>query len=883
MSIVSRGVVQSQFLTRVWLLWLYPHCVSLPFRYNHAAMDTDKQNWAWRHHAAALILYTILTLYVTWPLVNHLSTALAGSSTDALLHYWNGWWVRQSLRDSQSVYYTTYLFYPHGASLVYHNIAWLNIAPWLVLQNFLDGILAYNLVILANFVLCGYACFLLVKHLTQKFGAAFLAGLVYLAWPYRLSQIDHPNLISTQWLPLFFLFLLLTLRDKRILYAVLAGISLALVGYTRWQLLIPGGITVLIYLLAVLPQWVKKRQKWFLLLGMGLVALIILGPPLSLLVQQQQTTQDTPETLLRESEEAIMQTDVLAYVTPPNSHPTLQTWTAPLYDHYYADRTDFRRFPTYLGMMVLLLLLIGVWYDPRRTFPWLLMVIVLILFALGPLLRLNGQLYDLPYLPYRLLQSTFILRLIREPERFNIILALPVAVLAGYGMVAIHILMKEMKKLSQVAVLGLIGGIILFEYAYGPVPLQSTQLPVYYEELAQEEGDFAVLTLPIDANKAKVQMFAQTTHGRYLLHGHISRPPTGVYGTIDNHPWLRVLRQSEEMPPWLPDVSQQMASLAQEGIRYIIFYKNQVGADRIEHWRRYLAFQPVYEDEAIAVFATQPQVNRDYTLQTELQPGFGPVQTLITGDCFQPGQAMEVDVAWGTATMPEDDYQVHLALVSPNGAVAQEEVFPVLTEWPTQQWPANALVWGYYPLALKADLPVGEYDLMVFLGEAGDEFRLAQAWPLSSLTVDTKPCLFPVPETSSPIGARFGEQMHLLAYEINEQNANSLVITLDWRAEQQMGTDYTVFVHLADPNSGVPVAQNDAMPNQGGYPTRFWATGEILADRIQLDLTGTAAGTYHLAIGVYDPLTGERLPLVTQDGQQPEDRRLVIVGENIVR
>jgi hypothetical protein len=354
----------------------------------------------------------------------------------------------------------------------------------------------------------------------------------------------------------------------------------------------------------------------------------------------------------------------------------------------------------------------------------------------------------------------------------------------------------------------------------------------------------------------------------------------GVYAEIDNHPWLRVLRQSEEMAPWLPDVTRQLDTLVQQNVRYLILYKAQVGEDRVIHWRRYLAWQPVYEDAEIAVFATQPQVGRDFDLLAELEPGLGPVQSLVTGDCLQPGHVLEVDIAWGSVQPIKKDYQMYLSVVGEAGEVVQTEVFPLMADWPTSQWPAHTLAWGYYPFRLDEDLSTGHYRVTLALGEVNSAL-LSEPWTVGELMLRSEPCPASLPSGVIPVGAYFGEQMYLLGYEINEATGDFVTITLYWRAQQRMDVDYTVFVHVADPFTGVPVAQNDAMPHQGGYPTRFWAIGEVVVDRIQIDMTNALPGDYQVAIGVYDPTTGERLSVTTAQGEQPEDSRLVIEGEVI--
>jgi hypothetical protein len=94
-----------------------------------------------------------------------------------------------------------------------------------------------------------------------------------------------------------------------------------------------------------------------------------------------------------------------------------------------------------------------------------------------------------------------------------------------------------------------------------------------------------------------------------------------------------------------------------------------------------------------------------------------------------------------------------------------------------------------------------------------------------------------------------------------------------------METAYKIFVHVFDLDTQVPVAQDDAMPRRWAYPTTFWGPAEVVTDVIPIPLKGVPMGTYRVALGVYDPTTMERLPVVDGAGQLQPNGRLVLPGE----
>ena len=101
----------------------------------------------------AIAVYIVFAAWLTWPALANLGTAIPGDEGDAFVHLWTFDWVKDALLSGQSPYFTGRIFYPAGAALYTHNIAWLNIALWLPLQLFFSDGAAYTLTYLAVLVL----------------------------------------------------------------------------------------------------------------------------------------------------------------------------------------------------------------------------------------------------------------------------------------------------------------------------------------------------------------------------------------------------------------------------------------------------------------------------------------------------------------------------------------------------------------------------------------------------------------------------------------------------------------------------------------------------------------------------------------------------------
>ena len=96
-------------------------------------------------------------------------------------------------------------------------------------------------------------------------------------------------------------------------------------------------------------------------------------------------------------------------------------------------------------------------------------------------------------------------------------------------------------------------------------------------------------------------------------------------------------------------------------------------------------------------------------------------------------------------------------------------------------------------------------------------------------------------------------------YQSSISAGSELEIGLHWIANGTPSKDYTVFVQLIDPD-GNQISGADAPPLNGDYPTRLWEAGEWIDETKRLPIPADAEpGTYKILIGMYDPLTGERM------------------------
>jgi hypothetical protein len=95
---------------------------------------------------------------------------------------------------------------------------------------------------------------------------------------------------------------------------------------------------------------------------------------------------------------------------------------------------------------------------------------------------------------------------------------------------------------------------------------------------------------------------------------------------------------------------------------------------------------------------------------------------------------------------------------------------------------------------------------------------------------------------------------------------DTLPITLTWQSRAELAVNYTLFVHLAPFPDTPPIAQEDAQPCDNSYPTTWWSPGEVIEEHRRIALPANAApGLYTVTAGIYDWVTGKRLPVRSLD------------------
>jgi len=543
-------------------------------------------------HAFILALYAALAVVLTWPLIQHLSTYVPGSDTWAFDEYtflWNSWWFRYAITElHQNPLHSNYIFYPLGISLILYTYNFFNAIVSLPFQSFLSLPAINNLTFLLATALSGYGTFLLVRELLHQgdaqapepdfrpaAAAAFLAGLVYAFGSYRMvyAAIGHSDLWSTQWIPFYVLYLVKTVRERRMRYAILAGLFLVLAMLAEMIFGVFLAALTLILLAFAAGQRLRHRKSAGVgrgpapglagrLLVLAVVALVLYAALLVPILREMRAGYD----LAGWGDAQKLSVDLLGFVTPTALHPLGGDWI----DTLRQVREGTSRFSdvntVFLGWAALALALVGSIAYRKRLAAWITAALTFAVLCLGPLLQINGRsafnldgLETTVPLPFLLLHYLPVVKANRVPNRFSVVLMLALAVLAAFG---VYWLLRRLsgggpagrvRRLVPALCFVLLAGLLLFDHWSVPLPLTDARVPEVYERLAADPDDYAILQLPLGwrnsfgvlgAESTQTQYY-QSVHKKRLLTGNISRNPPFKFDYFARVPILGSLASLE--------------------------------------------------------------------------------------------------------------------------------------------------------------------------------------------------------------------------------------------------------------------------------------------------------------------------------------------------
>lgn len=578
----------------------------------------------WLEPGIPLLLYFVLTIGLTWPMIPHFTSTIPSDGGDAKHNVWLIWHVYQAVLGREPLLYAPHLYYPAGVPLLVHGVG--PVMGFLALPFWPWGhVAAYNGAILLAFVLTGGAMYWLARQLGFARDVAFFAGVVLLVADMRLiAIIGHLEKTFLGLIPLALGAWLHSLNHHRSRWwtVATAGLLLLLLLHSGWQF----ALTALGMMYFGVVAWLAARpgERIGLLrrsLLFSLSAAVIVGP---LLLAVARAGEDPAFDVDKHLDSASYQPDGLEFWLPAQTSRLLGDFTNRTLASYKIKSGIESRVSLAWTCLALGLVALARGGPGRRR--WLLFLVLCVLCAAGPSLKfLNERLftdYKLPImLPYALVTQLPGLEFMRTPGRFMLIGYVGLAVVACYGLTWLKGRVGQRAWLVPALALGL----LLVETWPRPWP-EETLPPAsrFYQELGRDPEMYGVFDLPLRPTAetwhigySARYMLDQMTHRKGIATGYLSR-------NYQKHPVVPCLIDAL----WMGDIqvngravgcwANAQYELAAAGYRYVVWHKTDSSgrspsvAYAQETTRALLQTAygpqlPIIDDDEVTVYAVPPE------------------------------------------------------------------------------------------------------------------------------------------------------------------------------------------------------------------------------------------------------------------------------------
>ncbi len=294
-------------------------------------------------------------------------------------------------------------------------------------------------------------------------------------------------------------------------------------------------------------------------------------------------------------------------------------------------------------------------------------------------------------------------------------------------------------------------------------------------------------------------------------------------------------------------------------------------------------FIPVFARPAL--LPPQAKTEIQHLLDLRYGPGIRLVGYDVSPAKVRPGEAVHVTLYWQSLEPVEDNYIVAIKLLTsePQASVlAAAHGYPGGGNFATSLWKPGDFFKETYDLKTPEKLTQslrGQFLVELLDAQWSPAFtprdphgNVAPNWFGEFKVIGPAPAFSPAITTTY----RLNDQLALKGYTLSAPSSAGIKVDLLWEGLQLTAADYTIALALLDAGQHI-VAQADAQPREGTYPTHLWDPGEQIVDTHVLPLPANlSCGEYVLYLGVYDLVTSYRLPVFDSSGVENPDRSIKI-------
>jgi len=500
----------------------------------------------WYENPLVLLVYIVLTVAMTYPAALFLSNKVMGGAGDNFHFLWELWYVAHALFDlHKSPFFDPDVSVPFGFSLIRNQ----DLSPGTVLlfsplTQFFGEVFTYNVLVLASFPLTAFGAYLLARELWSNRLAAVLAGFIVGFCAYRFTHAGgHLSIVSTEWIPFFFLYLERLISKPKVKNAVLAGVFFGLSSWATWYYFFMVPIAAVFYV-AVRINWkAPQTQLWQLLklsvVSVGVASIFVLP----FLVPYYLATRGAPVDYRGAGQSQTFAAALADYIIPPTAHFVWGSKAAQLWRNG-SNGLWQSEWQLYLGTAALLLAGAGCFHHRRKVVVALVVMgLGCLLFSLGPGIYfthpppVTGSTIDVPLSPIpapgRLLRLLPGFNNLRSWARFGFFVELSVGLLAAAGFVRLLDWMRERFQTSssvQTGIAAITAGIVVFDFFPRPADMTSVAPRAADQWLARRPGNFAFMEYPIaNHGYGGPAIYSTRLTGKRIIMGSGQSPPNLVF------------------------------------------------------------------------------------------------------------------------------------------------------------------------------------------------------------------------------------------------------------------------------------------------------------------------------------------------------------------
>ncbi len=649
-----------------------------------------------RHHWLFFLIVPLLIIIMTWPTALYVFDSntlwVPSDDLDLGMKLWDAWYSGRILSGEARFYFTDYLFFPHGLSLVFHNFSVPHVFLLLVANILLPATNAYNLcfmlIIFANVA----ACYVYIFYLFRDRRLGMFGSVVFGLSVFVIEHPVHPGLNIVATIPLVLYCTQRGLTERRNRWMVLAGGLSGFTAFIGMYIFICLVISVGIFLSFKLPKLWKARQFW-----VGILLLLAVAGSISALRVYPMTREYTAlDEALNKGGGQEFGSDLLDIFVHRENVVTEHVFASVLRKPVPPVRED-----GYLGYVTLLLAAMGLLKSKPRngTLIWFVLFLIFLVLKLGPALTIGGQTFDEILLPKYILNSMFpaVFRAFWITAYFHIGILLPLAILAVFGL---RILLCAFPANYRGFVVIICFVLNLFETIEPPdsyiIPAQQLQ---YIDWLRSEDRQeaIALINVPFGRGPSKRYALLQVFNGYPHAEGLAARTPSAAYDYIRENSLLSAWRNDEGilcLPFNEGAFNHSLDQLLSDGFTHIVFHNDVIRHLQFANYS-VMSVAPAYEDEYARVYrlrdlrglcrentffsprvlpqlasimlpSKQPGSNE--AASASLAAGMPPVVLPLAADGIVLGAPISLTADFNTSQLPLDEGIVLLVYYPPHTA-----------------------------------------------------------------------------------------------------------------------------------------------------------------------------------------------------------------------